>query len=271
MFVRRRFCSFGGSAAPGAVSELRVGAAGAGALPAAILEGAFPPRWCFLQSFGGGCSRCCLSPSLSLPSGFFFLLLLYFGRRVGKKEKKKKKTSSFVGCRKASWDSWPARAGKRESGRGETNLCPACLARGLRAPNGHLRAPALQTPFPIGGVGIGKEAAAACRALRCEHLPVLSDPLGSASALLPGGEEPDGGRTTSSCQWPSGSSLLPKCAERSGSKRTAPGGQALSQVDCFGAWLVLHSIFGAGLESLGTSFFFFFLLFLVNISALMTL
>lgn len=147
MFVRRRFCSFGGSAATGAVSELRVGAAGAGALPAAILEGAFPPRWCFLQSFGGGCSRCCLSPSLSLPSGFFFSSSSLFWQKGGEKGKKKKKTSSFVGCRKASWDSWPARAGKRESGRGETNLCPACLARGLRAPNGHLRAPSPSDPI----------------------------------------------------------------------------------------------------------------------------
>lgn len=78
---------------------------------------------------------------------FFFFFFFILAEGWGKRKKKQNKTSSFVGCRKASWDSWPARAGKRESGRGETNLCPACLARGLRAPNGHLRAPSPSDPI----------------------------------------------------------------------------------------------------------------------------
>ena len=149
----RRFCLFGGvsarSEAPlppvrcrGCVSGLPEPEP----FPLPFWREHFPHVGAFYKVLGAAVHGVASPPPSLYPVDFFLFFFFILAEGWGKR-KKKKKTSSFVGCRKASWDSWPARAGKRESGRGETNLCPACLARGLRAPNGHLRAPSPSDPI----------------------------------------------------------------------------------------------------------------------------
>lgn len=114
LFVRRRLCAFGGSAVPGAV----LGLLEPEPFALRFWRERFPHVCAFYKVLGATVRGVASPPPLSLcTQWFFFFLLLYFGRRVGKKERKKKiTTSSFVGCGKASWDSWPAQAGKQESG-----------------------------------------------------------------------------------------------------------------------------------------------------------